>query len=92
MIFRVVIGKQAGKDLERMQRYIADIFLAWVLDVEKRGIEEVRKVPGYHDELCQGKLKGLRSIRLTKGYRAYYRIERKQIEFIFVEGVDKHVY
>ncbi len=92
MIFKVVIGKRAGKDLERVQRYVADIFLAWVLDVEKRGLEEVRKVPGYHDEPCKGKLRGLRSIRLTRGYRAYYRIERDQIEFIFVERVDHHVY
>jgi addiction module RelE/StbE family toxin len=92
MIFRVVIGKQAGKDLERVQRYVADIFLAWVLDVERRGLEEVRKVVGHHDEPCKGKLKGLRSIRLTKGYRAYYRIEKDQVEFVFVERVDKHVY
>jgi proteic killer suppression protein len=92
MIRKVVISKQAGKDLERLQRYVADLFLAWVLDVEERGLEEVRKVPGFHDESCKGKLKGLRSIRLTRGYRAYYRIEKDQVEFVFVERVDKHVY
>ena len=40
----------------------------------------------------KGKLKGLRSIRLTRGYRAYYRIEKDRVEFAFVERVDKHEY
>jgi len=40
----------------------------------------------------KGALRGLRSIRLSKGYRAYYRVERDEIEFINVERVDKHVY
>jgi proteic killer suppression protein len=92
MIFRVVIGKQASKDLEKLQRYVADLFFAWVLDVERRGLEEVRKVPSFHDEPCKGKLKGLRSIRLTRAYRAYYRIEKDQVEFVYVERIDHHEY
>ncbi len=92
MIFKVVISKRAEKDLEKIQRYVVDLFFAWVLDVERRGLEEVRKVSGFHDEPLKGKLKGLRSIRLNRGYRAYYRIEKDQVEFVFVERVDKHVY
>ena len=68
------------------------LFFAWVLDVEHRGLEEVRKVSAFHDKPCTGRLKGLRSIRLTRSYRAYYRIEKNQVEFVFVEGVDKHEY
>ncbi len=92
MIFKVIISKQAGKELERLQRYVADLCFAWILDVERRGLDEVKKVPSFHDEPCKGKLKGLRSIRLTRGYRAYYRIEKDQVEFVFVERVDKHEY
>lgn len=92
MITKVVISKQAGKNLEALQRYVADLFFAWVLDVEERGLEEVKKVPSFHDKPCKGKLKGLRSIRLTRGYRTYYRIEKDQVEFVFVERVDKHAY
>jgi hypothetical protein len=40
----------------------------------------------------KGDMKGLRSIRLSKGYRAYYRLLSGKIEFVEVEGVDKHVY
>ena len=92
MIKLVIISKRAGKDLKTLQRYVADLFLTWVLDVEERGLDEVRKLPGYHDEPCKGELKGLRSIRLTQGYRAYYRIEKDKVEFVFVERVDKHGY
>ena len=92
VIYKVVIGKRAGKDLEKVQRYVADLFFAWVLDVERRGLEEVRKVPGFHDEPCKGNLRRLRSIRLTRGYRAHYRVEVNRVEFVFVEGVNKHEY
>ena len=61
MICKVIISKQAGKELEKLQRYVADLFFAWVLDIEQRGLEEVKKVPSFHDEPCKGKgkLKGL---------------------------------
>jgi hypothetical protein len=41
---------------------------------------------------CWGKLKGLRSIRLSRGYRAYYRSVKDAVEFVRVERVDKHGY
>ena len=47
---------------------------------------------GYHDESLKGRMKGQRSIRLNKGYRAYYRIVKDTVEFVRVERVDKHVY
>ena len=37
-------------------------------------------------------MKGFRSIRLSRGYRAYYRVLKESIEFVFVERVDKHEY
>ena len=55
-------------------------------------MEQLRKVPGYHDEPLKGRLKGLRSIRLSKGYRAYYRLVNDAPEFVHVERIDKHVY
>ena len=66
--------------------------MAWVDDVENRGVEEVRKTPGYHDERLKGKRKGERSIRLSKSYRAVYKIKRDSIEFVSVEEVSKHEY
>ena len=75
-----------------MPRHVAVKLQDWVEDVEDRGLEEIRRIPGYHDEPLQGALKELRSIRLSKGYRAYYKVIRDTVEFVRVEGVDKHVY
>ena len=92
MIYRVILAKRATKDLEKLPRYVTEIFFSWVLDVERRGLEEVRKIPGFHDEPCRGTLEGFRSICLTRGYRAYYRIVRSFEVFAYVERIDKHEY
>lgn len=88
----VVLSREAQKDLATIPRHVAVKLQDWVEDVEDRGLEEVRKIPGHHDEPLKGALKGLRSIRLSKGYRAYYRIVKDAVEFVRVERIDKHVY
>ncbi len=92
MIRKVVLGNRAKKELRRLPTHIVLKLQDWIEDVEERGLEEVRKIPGYHDEPCIGNMKGYRSIRLSRGCRAYYRVLREEIEFAFVERVDKHVY
>lgn len=67
-------------------------FQNWVEDVEARGLDEVRKIPGYHDEPLKGALKGFRSIRLSRGYRAYYQVIEGAVKFVSVERIDKHEY
>jgi proteic killer suppression protein len=88
----VVLSRQAQKDLATVPLHVAVKLQDWVEDVEDRGLEEVRKIPGYHDEPLKGALKGLRSIRLSKDYRAYYQIMKDAVEFVRVERLDKHVY
>ena len=75
-----------------MPSHIIIKLMAWVDDVENRGLEEIRKTPGYHDEALKGKRKGERSIRLSKSYRAIYKIKKDIIEFVLVEEVSKHEY
>ena len=92
MINEVVISGKAKKSLKKTPFYIVVKLQAWVNDVEVQGLEEVRKVPGWHDEPLHGKRKGQRSIRLSKSYRAVYVIKKSQIEFVSIEEVHKHVY
>ncbi len=67
--------------------------LAWVTRVEKIGLEEVRKIRGYHDEPLHGDRRGERSIRLSLAYRAIYVLRRDgTIDFVSVEEVNKHDY
>ena len=89
----VILSKAAKKDLRKVPFYIADKLETWVDAVERDGLEEIRKIPGYHDEPLHGDRKGQRSIRLSKGYRAIYILKSdNSIEFVSVEEVNKHEY
>ncbi len=92
MINIVELAPLVKKQLKKLPIHIVVNFQNWVEDVEARGIEEVRKIPGYHDEPLKGEYKGFRSIRLSRGYRAYYQIIAGTIKFINVERIDKHEY
>ena len=81
------------KQIKKLPRHIIENLAAWTDDVETRGIDEVRKIPGYHDEPLHGDRKGQRSIRLSRAYRAIYVVKSDNcLEFVLVEEVSKHEY
>ena len=92
MIFRVAIARLAEKQLRKLPRHIVDNLMIWVAAVEHEGLEEVRKVPGYHDEPLRGDRTGQRSIRLSRAYRAIYEVKQDTATFVSVEEVGKHAY
>lgn len=76
-----------------MPRHVANKLRAWVRFVGEKGVEEVRKIPGYHDEPLKGKRRGQRSIRLSRAYRAIYEIRHDGgARFVSIEEVTKHGY
>ncbi|MCZ6631971.1 MAG: type II toxin-antitoxin system mRNA interferase toxin, RelE/StbE family [bacterium] len=86
-----VIFDKVRRNLKRLPIHIVRNLQRWALQVESLGIEEVRKIPGYHDEPLRGDRRGQRSIRLSKSYRAFYvEIEGDEINLIRVEEVNKH--
>jgi len=92
IIHRVELNKRARKQLKTVPRHVIENLAAWVDDVEDRGLEEVRKIPGYHGPLHGSRL-GQRSIRLSRAYRAVYRLCKEGgIEFVSVEEISKHAY
>jgi proteic killer suppression protein len=92
MIFVVEITRLAEKQLRKVPRNILDNLMIWVAAVEHDGLEEVRKVPGYHDEPLKGDRAGQRSIRLSRAYRAIYELKAGKAKFVSVEEVSKHDY
>lgn len=92
MIKHVVIAPFAEKQLRKVPEPIVRKLKYWVQAVEARGLEEVRKAPGYHDEPLKGDRKGQRSIRLSLSYRAIYEVRRNEIEFVSIQEVSKHKY
>lgn len=81
------------KTLRYIPPHIVDKLHYWAYSVKKFGLNEVRKVPGFHDEPLKGKMLGERSIRLSKSYRAIYIMKSQgEIEIIKVIEVNKHEY
>ena len=91
-IFSVELSKKALKQLNSIPKPIVIKLLSWVEAVELKGLREIRKLPGFHDEPLKGKRRGQRSIRLNKAYRAIYTIKKGKVEFVLVEEVNKHEY
>lgn len=92
MINSVIISKKAMKALKSMPDFIVDKLETWIDAVERESLEEVRKIPGYHDEPLKGERQGQRSIRLSRSYRAIYVIVKEKIQFVRIEEVSKHEY
>lgn len=92
MICTVELSSLVKKQLRKLPLHVVISFQHWVESVEAKGLEEIRRVSGYHDEPLRGELKGLRSIRLNRAYRAYYRVVKGTVEFVQVERIDKHEY
>jgi len=93
VINQVELSRRARKQLRKVPRYIADKLLGWIDLVEVDGLEEARRIPGFHDEPLRGKRSGQRSIRLSNAYRAIYSIDSNgAVEFVVVEEVNKHDY
>ena len=92
MIRVVEISISVKKSLHKIPLPIRKKLFTWVASVEERGLNEIRKVPGYHDEPLKGDRQGQRSIRLNKQWRAIYRVINKKIEFVLIEEVTPHDY
>ena len=89
-----VIFDKVQKQINRLPIHIVRNLQRWALQVEMLGLDEVKKIPGYHDEPLRGnKRKDQRSIRLSKSYRAFYiKKEGKEINLVLVEEINKHEY
>lgn len=92
LINKIVLHKHVLKSLGFLPDFIIDKLEMWIQTVERVGIEETRKISGFHDEPLKGNRKGQRSIRLNRSYRAIYIIKTSSIEFIEVIEVNKHDY
>jgi proteic killer suppression protein len=92
-IFDVKLTTKALKELKKAPLFIAIKLQAWIDSVGREGLNEVRKIPGYHDEPLKGSRIEQRSIRLNHAYRAIYIIDKNNIvHFINILEVTKHAY
>lgn len=92
MVRTVVLSKAAQKQVAKAPEQVARKLATWVATVQLIGLQETRKVPGYHDEPLQGDRAGQRSIRLNLQWRAIYRVVNGEVECALVEEVTPHKY
>jgi proteic killer suppression protein len=91
--YQIELSRTAQKQLRRVPLHIVLKLKAWVSSVHEQGLERVRSIPGFHDELLKGTRSGQRSIRLSRSYRAIYALKPSgSDEMILVLEVTKHVY
>jgi proteic killer suppression protein len=89
---RVKIEDKLLDKVARMPPQIGRKLAFWIEAVAHEGLEEVRKIPGYHDEPLRGDRAGQRSIRLNKAYRAIYiEVDGEPVVVEIIE-VSKHKY
>jgi len=84
--------RAAEKDLMRTPKPLVVKFQKWVNDIEKYGLEEVRKVRGWNDHTLKGDRAGQRAIYLNKKWRAVYVIVGDEIKIVKVTEVHPHEY
>lgn len=96
MKWLVVLNPKLEKEIRKPKCRIPEFILvqlfAWQQVVEEEGLDAARRIPGYNDESLKGKLQGQRSIRLSKGWRAYYVVQNGEVSIITIERIDKHEY
>ena len=88
---KVIIAAITEKQLAKVPYFIRDKLYQWVERVEEFGINEIRRIKGFHDEALQGKWKGYRSSRLSLQWRVIYKVEQNQLQ-VFVIDINPHEY
>jgi len=61
-------GPQAKKPIRKVPAQIRDALDVWIELVEEDGVEEARKILGYHDEPLKGERKGQRSMVVLSAF------------------------
>lgn len=90
---RIVLAKLAEKQFQKVPIFIQKSLKVWIKSVLEIGMNETRKISGYHDEPLKGNRAGQRSIRLSRSYRAIYEEQLDGcITLIVILEVNKHDY
>ena len=91
--YKVELDKVRHLFKKSLPKNIVEKIYYWAKRIEIIGLEEARKISGFHDEPLKGIRTGQRSVRLNLSYRLFY-VEDKQEKIIIVKviEVNKHEY
>lgn len=83
--------KRVYKSLKKAPEQVQVNYIAWKRIVELQGVQGLKGIKGFHDELLKGKLAGFRSSRLGVKWRVIYKKEKKDFT-VYVIEVTPHEY
>jgi len=93
MVEVVKLSDAVVRGMVKLPKQVRTKLKVWASAVEESGLAEVRKNRGYHDEPLSGDRAGQRSIKLNRGWRAFYVIaETGEVRIVLVIDVNKHKY
>jgi len=91
VLTKVSRSRNFEKQLDKVPDFIRKKVIFWVFLLESKGLAEVMKSPGFHDEPLKGTRRGQRSVRMSKAYRLIYRVIEDRVHIELLE-VNKHEY
>ncbi len=91
ILTKVSRSRNFEKQLSKVPDFIRKKVIFWIFLVETKGLAEVMKSSGFHDEPLKGTRRGQRSVRMNRAYRLIYREIENRIHIELLE-VTKHAY
>jgi plasmid maintenance system killer protein len=82
----------SDKDLNKIPKHVVFNLRMWILDIEKKGLEETRKIRGWNDHSLKGNRQGQRAVYLNRKWRAVYELRGTEIKIVTVIEVHPHDY
>lgn len=81
------------KQLKKTPKEIIVRLMKWIYTIEEFGLNEARKVKGYHDEPLKGVRQGQRSVLLGIKWRVIYtQSQTGEIHIVMIEEITLHDY
>jgi len=90
-MWEILEHRRTWKQLDRLPIDVLKRYEKWKDIVRLSGPDSLRQIKGFKDEALLGEWRGHRSSRLSRQYRAIYRIERDKV-LVEVVSVTAHDY
>jgi mRNA-degrading endonuclease YafQ of YafQ-DinJ toxin-antitoxin module len=90
-MWTVLERRDAAKAIDALPPQVAEKYALWTAIVRQSGPQGLREIKSFHDEKLTGRLRHLRSSRLSAQWRVIYRVD-DQIVTVYVERVTPHDY
>ena len=86
---KIEFSRQALRQIEKLPFHIRVKVDLWLVEVQKLGLVEMRKKPGWKDHQLAGQRVGQRSVYLNRSWRLiYYEVS----DGVFIIEIHKHKY